>query len=36
MNRILEQAEHCMREVLQKELPGVKTDDLEKTVQSFT
>ena len=36
MNRILEQAEHCMREALQKELPGVKTADLEKTVQSFT
>lgn len=36
MNRMLEQAERFMREVLQKELSGVKTADLEKTVQSFT
>ena len=30
MNKIFEQAEHCMRESLRKELPGLKPEDLEK------
>ena len=30
MNKLFEQAEHCMRESLRKELPGLKPEDLEK------